>query len=190
MEIRYTLTPDDYAEGNRLLLLNSTFLRKLNFFLFVKLGQWLGIPIFGIAVVLFVLNLETPRWRLGPSVAGILGALAWLGFLGIIYPYTYKKRLTRYFKELKMSGERTLTADASGISITRVDGAAEGRFSWSVMDGGVESEAQFALFPNLRQFVPLPKRAMTLEQQSEFRALVAAHIAAFRGCKLEAWIPK
>ena len=38
------------------------------------------------------------------------------------------------------------------------------------------SATMFVLLPNKRQFIPLPKRAMTEQQQQELRALIAAHL--------------
>jgi hypothetical protein len=96
--------------------------------------------------------------------------------MGIICPLTYKWKIRRFFRDQKLPVERTLQAQDSGISIVRTDGAAESRLSWSVLDKAVESDGAFILIPNLRTFIPVPKRVMTPEQQDEFRALVAAHV--------------
>lgn len=176
MEIRYTFTLDDYKEGNQLFLRHTTLRRKINYYLFARYGTAFGIPLFCIAVTLFLVNLFASTYRMGPAVAGLTGGLAWVGVMFIISPAIYRRKLARCFREQKLPVERVLTADATGVVIARVDGAAEARTNWSMFDKGIESASLFVLFQNLRQFVPVPKRAMTPEQQNEFRELMTAHI--------------
>lgn len=38
MEIRYTLTLEDYTEGNRMLLLHTSLGRKVSYYVFVRYG--------------------------------------------------------------------------------------------------------------------------------------------------------
>ena len=176
VEIRYTLTLEDYAEGNYLLLMNTTFWRKFNYNVFVRYGLWIGVPGLCLAISAFLLNLFEPNHRTGGAVAGALGAAAWVFAIGIISPYTYKRKIARFFREQKLPSERTFTAQDSGVLIVRTDGTAESRLSWSAFDKTVESERAFVFVPNLRQFICIPKRAMTAAQADELRALIAANV--------------
>ena len=176
MEIRYTLTLDDYTEGNRMLLLHSTLARKVNYIIFVRLGWLIGIPTFCIAAALTVVNLLRPGSYMGAAWSGILAAIGWLGIMCMISPFTYRRRLTRCFKEQKLPSERILTTSDSGIHVARTDGESESRMSWSGFDKGLETEQMFVLFPNRRQFVSVPKRAMTPKQQDEFRDLMMTRV--------------
>jgi YcxB-like protein len=181
VEIRYTFTLDDYKEGNRLFLRHTTLWRKINYYLFARYGTAFGIPLFCVAATFFILNLRAPTYRMGPAVATFTAVIAWVGAILIISPAIYRKKLARYFREQKLPVERILTADSTGVVITRADGAAQARTNWSMFDKGVESATLFVLFQNLRQFIPVPKRAMTPEQQNEFRALLGAHVPGAAG---------
>jgi|SRR5580700_1039577 hypothetical protein len=181
MEIRFTLTMEDYREGNRLWLLNSTLRRKLNYNLFVRFGYWIGIPLFSVALILFFANLFAPAHRMGAAMSGVAAAAAWIGLIFIVCPFTYGRKIARSFREQKLPSERTLKADESGVHVARTDGAMESRMGWTAFDKAIESNSIFVLFPNLRTFVPVPKRAMTAEQQREFRTLVAAHVPGAAG---------
>lgn len=176
MEIRYTITLEDYREGNRLWLLHSTFPRKLNYLLFVRSGFWVGLPLFCIALILFFVNLTEPRYPFGGAVSGIIAAAAWIGAICVICPLVYRRKTARSFREQKLACERILKADDSGIFVARTDGTSESRLTWAAFDKAVESDETFVIFPNLRTFVAIPRRAMTAEQQQEFRALLAAHV--------------
>ena len=176
MEIRFTLTMDDYREGNRLWHLNSTLRRKINYYLFVRFGYWIGTPLFCVALILFFANLFAPPHQMGAAASGVMAAAGWVGLICIVSPFIYRRTVARSFREQKLTTERILTADDSGIHVARTDGAMESRMGWTAFDKAIESDSIFALFPNLRTFVPVPKRAMTSEQQQELRALLAAHV--------------
>jgi len=65
-----------------------------------------------------------------------------------------------------------LTVDISENGYYSRSSAAESRITWGVIVGWAEAERVFALFPSPNVFVPVPKRAMTDDQQNEFRALL------------------
>jgi hypothetical protein len=175
VEIRYTLKPEDYAEANRQWLLNTTRRRKVSYY-FMRSGFWIGIPLLGLAIAGFVLNLYAPWYGLGGSVSGILAIVAWAGAICIICRFIYQRKIARLFREQKLSREILLKAEESGLLVARTDGTSETRFTWEAFDKAVESEQAFILFPSARTFLPVPKRAMDPTQEQEFRALLAAHV--------------
>jgi hypothetical protein len=173
VEIRYTSTLDDYAEGNRLLLLNKGGVQKLKYYFYIRFAFVIG-PILIAAAAALLLENTHRRGGLGSVVifcAVLGGGIGWL-----FNPWWHRRKLARRFDELKGSAECVVTANENGISFARVDGTAEGRLSWSIFDKADESKRVFALFPNRGQCVFLPKRAMNTVQQEEFRALVANHL--------------
>lgn len=113
---------------------------------------------------------------MGAAWAGILAAIGWVGIMCVISPFTHRRKVARCFREQKLQVERILATSDSGIHIARTDGEAEGRMKWTAFDKGLETDELFVLLPNGRQFVPVPKRAMTYEQQNEFRDLMATHV--------------
>jgi hypothetical protein len=176
VEIRYTLAFEDYAEANRLLLLNTTLRRKVSYYLFVRFGLWYGIPLLGLAAAGFLVILYAPGYAMNELVGSAVAIAAWAGAIGIISQVAYRMKLKRLYKEQKLAREISLRADEGGVFVARIDGTSETRFAWPAFDKAVESEQAFVLFPSLRMFLPVPKRAMTPEQQQEFRALLAAHL--------------
>jgi YcxB-like protein len=54
--------------------------------------------------------------------------------------------------------------------------AGESRLTWNLIIGWVEVERVFALFPSPLTFFPIPKRAMTDQQQDELRSLLKNNI--------------
>jgi hypothetical protein len=54
--------------------------------------------------------------------------------------------------------------------------ASESRMAWEVFVGWAEAERVFVLLPNAVSFFPVPKRAMTDDQQRELRDLLRAKL--------------
>lgn len=178
MEIRYTLTLEDYTEGNRLRALSTTPGRKLKYYVFVRFGLLIGVLSFLAMIgVSLVRPLQTGSFAVVSNFA--IGVLIWVGIVCAVSPLTYRRRLKRSFREQKLPCEVSLLTTESGITITQTDGTSEGRLNWSAFDRGSETQRIFALFPNVRQFVAVPKRAMTPEQQVEFRDLISRHVRGF-----------
>jgi hypothetical protein len=174
VEIRYASTLDEYAEGNRLLLLNKGGVQKLKYYLYIRFAFVVGPILIAASVAIFLLGGTRHPGGIGSIVvfsAVFGGGVGWL-----FNPWWHRRKLARRFNELKGSAECVVTANEDGISFARVDGTAEGRLSWSIFDKADESKRVFALFPNRGQCVFLPKRSMNPLQQEEFRALVAAHL--------------
>ncbi|MGH9513387.1 MAG: YcxB family protein [Terriglobales bacterium] len=61
-------------------------------------------------------------------------------------------------------------ADISESGLNFHTSIGESRFMWEVVVGWAEVERVFALFPSPVSFFPVPKRAMTEHQQTEFRS--------------------
>jgi hypothetical protein len=176
MEIRYTLTLEDYAEGSQMLALSTTFRRKLNYYLFLRFGLVTGFSFLLLAIGLSVLTPIRPGSSIALAVNGITGVFLWIGLVAIISPFTYRRRLKRSFRDQKFPCELRLMTIDQGIAISRADGTSEDRFNWAAFDKALETNRIFVLFPNARQLVAIPKRVMTPEQQLEFRDRIARHI--------------
>lgn len=173
MEIRYTLTLEDYCEGNRVRAVSTTSGRKLKYYVFVRFGLLIGVLSFLAVIGLSAIRPLQTDSRLAVMSNGAIGVLIWVGIVCMISPFTYRSRIKRSFREQKLPCEVSLLAMDSGVTITQADGTSEGRFNWSAIERGAETQRMFVLFPNVRQFVAIPKRVMTPEQQVEFRNLVA-----------------
>ena len=173
MEIRYTPTVDEYREASYVAVANKGGFQKLRYDLYVRWAFVVG-PVF----ILFSMFLVWQGTLLGFNFVIVMGIVIMFGAgVGWMFnPWWYRRKVSRLFAERKVQKELIYSADDSGISIARVDGASQGRANWSVFEKAVETPNIFALFPNRGQCVYLAKRAMTPEQQNEFRALVAVHV--------------
>lgn len=167
IEIRYTMTLEEYREANRLWHLHTTFSRKIKFFLFVRFWWAAALVACGAGVWIVMSSL---------LLAFIGGGLIGLGVVCLFSPLTYRWKTAHAFREMKLPQEAVVTIDDSAVSIARTDGSTEGRMTWSAFDNWAESTVMLVLFPDMRRFVPIPKRAMTEPQQHELRALIAAHL--------------
>jgi hypothetical protein len=167
LEIRYTLTVDDYLEASRLWNTNSTFRRKMNYYIGVKFAYVVGTLLVcsGIASLYLIRHISSTG----------LFLFAFGGYC-LISPSLYRDRAYRFFEEAKLRMERAARIDEGGIAITRADGAAQSQMAWRYFDGYAEGSGVFVLFPDRRHFLMLPKRQMSKEHQEELRALLGARI--------------
>jgi YcxB-like protein len=167
IEIRYTITPAEYQEANSLLMKNSGLRRKLTY----SFVTWLG-PLLGALMVASAVIVST--WAEPDYTSGFVLLVCGLYFLSL--PWLCRRMMRRRHRMQRLSTEIILTAGNEGIQIQRANGEAETRYRWPAFQKQVESQAMFVLFPNMLVFLPIPKRAMTSEQQQELRALIAAHL--------------
>jgi len=167
IEIRYTITPAEYQEANSLLMKNSGRRRKLIY----SFVTWLG-PLLGALMVAFAVIVSA--WAQPDYTSGFVLLVCGLYFLSL--PWLHHRMMRRRHRMQRLSTEIILTAGNEGIQIQRANGEAETRYRWPAFQKQVESRAMFALFPNMLLFLPIPKRAMTEQQQQELRALIAAHL--------------
>lgn len=68
------------------------------------------------------------------------------------------------------------TAQMSDEGLYFRTSAGESRLAWNLIIGWVEVERVFALFPSPLTFFPIPKRALTEQQQDELRSLLKTKI--------------
>jgi hypothetical protein len=68
----------------------------------------------------------------------------------------------------------TLDATESGLRFQSIHSTSE--MQWSALIAWAEGKSIFALFPNPRLFIPVPKRAFSPEEITEFRKLISKHI--------------
>jgi hypothetical protein len=166
VEIRFTLTVGEFREAYGLMLRNSTFQCKLSYWFRRWLGPVLGLWILGCAMII----------RAGNGSFALVLVLFLVGTAALVAPFRFRVMLAKLFRLQKLDQEISLNVDSEGLVIKRVTRDADTRYGWSAIERCLESKGLIVLFPSKVQFIPLPKRAMTAEQQQEFRALLAAHV--------------
>jgi YcxB-like protein len=166
MEISYQLTEDDYRQGYKAFRRRKTFslwATRIGWvLLFLALAEALFASIFGF----FGFD------RSLPDLALLWGLVAFWAYC-LWYAPRYAAR-----KMMKGSPSASLphTAQMSEDGLYFRTSAGESRLTWNLIIGWVEVERVFALFPSPLTFFPIPKRAMTDQQQDELRSLLKNNI--------------
>jgi hypothetical protein len=126
---------------------------------------------FGVVSVLMYAAVlwSSPKIRTEVQPMLYLG-ICWIVF-GLWLRYSQKKR----FSQMMLSNLET-TIDASGIHTARSNGS-ESHHKWTAILKTAEDRNAILFFFSKILFIPIPKRAMTEQQQSELRSLIAANVA-------------
>ena len=163
MEISYQLTEDDYRQGFK------AFRRRKIFSLWTTRIGWLLLFV-ALAEALFISISASDRNL--PILALLWGFVAFWTYC-LWYAPRYAAR-----KMIKGSPSASLphTAQMSEEGLYFRTSAGESRLAWNLIIGWVEVERVFALFPSPLTFFPIPKRAMTDQQQDELRKLLKSKI--------------
>jgi len=74
------------------------------------------------------------------------------------------------------SARGPITLEVTGAGLHFRSPFTDSRTDWSAYVKWVEEKAIFALFPNPKVFIVIPKRAFTLDQLGEFRELVRQRV--------------
>ena len=166
MEIRYTLTLDEFKEAYSLMLRNASFRHRFCYWQFTWLGPVLGIWI--LAMMLILLFSKDPNWPM-------LLILAIIGIVSLAAPLRYRRSLRRSFRLQKLDAELMLNLDSSGIDARRIGKDMDSHYGWTAMEGLRESKNLYVLFPSRLLFIPIPKRALPPDREPEIRALFESH---------------
>lgn len=167
MEIRFTLTAEEFREGYGLMLRNSTFQYRLSYWFRSWLGPVIGLWILGCSLVILAGN---------GSFALVL--ILWVaGAVALVAPLRFRATLRKLFRLQNLHQEIAVAVDAGGVVIKRVTRDADTRYGWAAIERSRESKRLIVLLPSKVQFIPIPKRAMTPAQTDELRGLIAANVA-------------
>lgn len=159
MEISYQLTEDDYRQGYK-----AFRRRKTSSLWFNRIGY----------VCLSLVLLTALRESIFgpdksfPSLALLWGLSAFWGYC-LWYAPRYASK-----KMIKGSPSASLphTMDISEEGLHARTSVGECRLTWQQFIGWLEVDRVFALFPSPLTFFPIPKRAMSSEQQEELRSIL------------------
>jgi hypothetical protein len=164
VEISYQLTKDDYRQGFKAFRKRTTLSRWTNLIavaaFFITLASALVLSFFG-------------RDKSFPNLFPLWAILAFWAWFVWGCPYYVAHKMIKGSRNASLP--HTVNISESGLySVTLV---AETRFTWDLIVGWVEAERVFALFPSSISYFPIPKRAMTNDQQNELRTLLQAKIS-------------
>ena len=157
MEICYQLTEDDFRQGYRAVRRRTRRQLWLNRISYVVL-----VLVFAMAVLVSTFDRSLP-------ILTLLWGVTAFGIWSLWYGPRYLAK-----KMIRGSPSASLphTLDISERGLYFQTSASESRLAWDLITGWAEADRVFALLPSLATFVPIPKRAMTHEQQIELRTLL------------------
>jgi hypothetical protein len=168
VEIRYTLTIPEFKEAYGAVLRRASFRHRFYYWNYTWMGLTIGLVLLGLAVLLF--GTKEPNQPL---------IFIWvvIAFVNLAAPWRYRGLIRRSYKMQNLDAEIVVRLDPDGVTVMRPSRDITTHYGWSAFERQIESRGMFTFCPARMQFVPVPKRAMTSEQQDEFRALLAAHIS-------------
>lgn len=163
MEISYQLTTDDYRQGFKAFRGRST-LSRWSF----RFGYFCFFVVVAAALLLTIFAREGGS----PGVFPLWLLAAFWGWYLWYCPYHVAKKM---MKDSPIAAvPHTIEISEAGLhSRTSIS---DSRYAWDLIVGWAEADRVFALFPSSISFFPIPKRAMTDQQQSEFRSLLASKV--------------
>jgi hypothetical protein len=170
VELQYTITLEEFIEGSKLWAKAVERKRRTSLF-----ESWRGLVylVFLLATGLLIVQLR--GWALAWALISLVGISA----ISIVFQQLICPRLFRSgYEEQKPGLSLRIVIGEAGVESERAGGEASGRCRWTAFTRYLEAENTFVLYLNRLQFMIIPKRAMTPEQQQEFRLLLAPHIAS------------
>jgi len=164
MEVSYQLTVDDFRRAIKAYRTRTPFLRWT-----VRVGIGFAILVLATGVTLLILEPHGDAFRnLIPLY--ILFSLWTLAFWGA--PYLSARSQFRGSRAAKAP----MTLDVTDAGLQFRSQHTDSKVDWSAYVKWLEEKTIFALFPNPKIFIVIPKRAFTVDQVSEFRELLRQHV--------------
>jgi YcxB-like protein len=164
MEISYQLTKDDYQQGFKAFRNRTKFSRWRTRIAYASFFLILAVAVF---VSIFGPDKTFPNLVLLWSLVAFWTCYLWYAPRGVA-----KKMITG-----SPSAALPHTVDVSEGGLYFRTSASESRLTWDLIIGWAEVDRVFALFPSPVSFLPIPKRAMTDDQQKELRTILQKKFA-------------
>jgi hypothetical protein len=155
MQINYEISEQDFIDAQRLAIRNSP----------VRLVRWTRwiLPLFGVALLIFLINVVVTR---GFSVRAVPGVAVCLLFISMpLLSRSKQKKL--YAKNTAMHGKMFLEASDKGLQFRGPTFSSQ--VDWSNFCRFFEDERSFVLYKNSQVFNIVPKRELSPAQITSLR---------------------
>lgn len=172
MQISYQLTEDDYRQGYK------AFRRRTKYSLWAIGFAYVSLCfVFMTALLISIFGNRSDR-----SLTNL--TVLWAASAFLFYCLWYAPRhAARKMMNGSPSASLSRTVDMSEEGLYFRTAASESRLTWDLITGWAEADRVFALFPSPLSFLPVPKRAMTDQQQNELRTLLQSKVSARRNLR-------
>ncbi len=164
MEVNYQLTVEDFRRGIKAYRTRTPLLRWL-----VRFGVGFTVLVLATGLILLVLapHSDTFRNLIPLYVVFILWNI-------IFWASPYRSARTQFRGSPNAKGSIRLEVSDAGLHFRSEH--VDSKVGWSAYAKWLEEGAIFALFPNPKLFIVIPKRAFTADQTNEFRELLRQHV--------------
>lgn len=126
-----------------------------------------------IPLALLLVGIRRDYETLKTSAATLLFAAVWFCFMWAAPRLSAR----RQFRGTP-SAQSPISIEASDAGLVVHSAFAESKLSWSTYVAWTEAKSVFVILPQPRIYVPIPKRAFTAEEQSQFREILRRNIVA------------
>jgi hypothetical protein len=164
MEVNYQLTVDDFRRAIKVYRTRTPFLRWT-----VRFGIGFAILVLATGVILLIL---APHGGAFQNLMPL--CILFMFWITIMWASPYLSARSQF--RGSPSAKAPITLDVSDAGLQFRSQHTDSKVDWSAYVKWLEEKAIFAIFPNPRVFIVIPKRAFTVDQVSEFRELLRQHV--------------
>ena len=164
MEVNYQLTIDDFRRAIRAYRTRTPFLRWT-----VRLGVGFTVLVLATGATGLILAPHSDAFRnlIPLYIVFILWTI-------IFWASPYRSARSQFRGSRAAKALITLNVTDAGLQFRSQH--TDSKVDWSAYVKWLEEKTIFALFPNPKIFIVIPKRAFTVNQVSEFRELLREHV--------------
>jgi hypothetical protein len=164
MEVNYQLTVDDFRRAIKAYRTRTPFLRWT-----VRLGVGFTILVLATGAIGLVLAPHSGAFHnlIPLYIVFILWTI-------IFWASPYRSARSQF--RGSPSAKAPVTLDVTDAGLHFRSQHTDSKVGWSAYVKWLEEKTIFALFPNPKLFIVIPKRAFTVEQMNEFRELLREYV--------------
>lgn len=164
MEVNYQRTVDDFRRAIKAYRTRTLFLRWI-----VRIGIALTILVLATGPILGILAPHSDSFR---SLIPLY--VLFLFWTLLFWGSPYLSARTQFRGSPGANAPMKLDATDAGLHFRSQH--TDSKIEWSAYAKWLEEKTIFALFPNPKMFIVIPKRAFTTDQVGEFRELLREHV--------------
>jgi YcxB-like protein len=164
MDVNYQLTVDDFRRAIQAYRTRTPLLRWT-----VRFGVGLTVLVLATGLILLVLAPHSAAFR------NLIPLYIFFTLWTILFWASPYRSARSQFRG-SPSAKAPITLDVTDARLHFRSQHTDSTIAWSAYIKWLEEREIFALFPNPKLFIVIPKRAFTAEQTNEFRELLRQHV--------------
>ena len=134
------------------------------------MSVWYGYPILGVVFALLTVLQWSIDRRFSGAVISCIGATIFFFWCR----FSFATRVRKTYEQQAKNLHGTMTLTPTGLRYERINGTANGDYTWRAFEQWLEQPEMFLLFPGPLSFVRIPKDKLTTVEQDEVRGWLSA----------------